>query len=295
MAEVLVVTITESRPARVTRLQLVKIEDIRGAKVQNIEGEEIGSIRDYVLDLNSGAILYAALAYGGVLGVGEKLFAIPWEALIPEPGQGVFYADIPKERLEALPGFDWDAWPIAGDWSLIGSFRPSAATQPVSRPLQMEVRAPVRTEEEIAAEAVPIQPITPIEPVSAPQTARSREEVVILVEPRTVPLPAEGASRAFPSAEMPPETRFAEEPLATPAKFMAPAAERYGEAAHTHLSAAALQQYLKGVDYPSDKQGLIAKAREHGASTEALEALQRFEEREYRSAIDVSQEFGRIK
>ncbi len=236
MADVRVATIAEGRAKAVTHLRLVRIEDIRGARVRNPEGEEIGSVRDYVLDLNSGAIVYAALAFGGMLGVAEKMFAIPREALVPEAGQGAFCAGIQKERLERLPGFDGTARPIAGDWTPVGS----------ARPLPVEVQEPSRLREEAATAIAPIRPLTPIAPVGATQTARSGGEVVIPVESRAEPLPAEGASRASPPAEM---------PLATPPASLA-GAERHAGAAHTRLIAADLQQSLRGVDCPSDKQGL---------------------------------------
>lgn len=62
-----------------------------------------------------------------------------------------------------------------------------------------------------------------------------------------------------------------------------------------HLSAADLQVYLKGMDYPAGRESLITQARKNGAPEDVIAALEQFEEREYRSAADVSTEFGKIR
>ncbi|PKL61163.1 MAG: hypothetical protein CVV31_12890 [Methanomicrobiales archaeon HGW-Methanomicrobiales-2] len=62
-----------------------------------------------------------------------------------------------------------------------------------------------------------------------------------------------------------------------------------------HLSAADLQVYLKGMDYPAGKQDLITHARERSAPEDAIAALELFGDRTYRSAADVGAEFGKIK
>lgn len=88
---------------------------ICGADVAGADGESLGSISELMIDAGSGGIAYAVLAYGGVLGVGEKLFAVPWQAFIVEPASGAISLPVPRERLEALPGFDKDAWPTEAD------------------------------------------------------------------------------------------------------------------------------------------------------------------------------------
>ncbi|MDI6719767.1 MAG: DUF2795 domain-containing protein [Methanomicrobiales archaeon] len=60
-------------------------------------------------------------------------------------------------------------------------------------------------------------------------------------------------------------------------------------------SASALQRHLGGIDYPRSKREIMDYARQRGATDAAIESLDRFEDREYRSAAEVSQEFGRIR
>ena len=58
----------------------VRVSEVLGLNVQNAAGEDIGEINDIVLDPKSGRVRYAALSFGGLLGLGDKLFAIPWDA-----------------------------------------------------------------------------------------------------------------------------------------------------------------------------------------------------------------------
>ena len=82
-----------------------------GDKVLNRSGEELGSIKELMIDLDEGNVAYAVLSYGGVMGVGEKLFAIPWEAMDLDTQQHAFILNIKKEALENAPSFDKDNWP----------------------------------------------------------------------------------------------------------------------------------------------------------------------------------------
>lgn len=100
-----------------------KQSDVLGADVRNLEGENLGEIDDLVINPASGQIEYAALSFGGVLGMGDKLFAVPWSVLSSthdDDGEHKhFVLSIPKERLEKSPGFPKDNWPDVStpEWS----------------------------------------------------------------------------------------------------------------------------------------------------------------------------------
>jgi sporulation protein YlmC with PRC-barrel domain len=89
-------------------LQATKVID---NKVLSRAGEQLGNLKDLVIDLEDGRIAYAVLSFGGFLGRGDKLFAIPWEALILNPKDQTFILDVEKEVLQEAPGFDKDHWP----------------------------------------------------------------------------------------------------------------------------------------------------------------------------------------
>lgn len=82
-----------------------------GTDVRNRQGEDLGDIKELVLDPSTGTISYAVVSFGGLLGVGDKLFAIPWRALKLDPARNEFILDVDRERLRAAPGFDPDRWP----------------------------------------------------------------------------------------------------------------------------------------------------------------------------------------
>jgi hypothetical protein len=55
------------------------------------------------------------LFFGGILGMGDKQFAIPWGALTLDANRKCFVLDVPEERLQNAPGFDKDQWPTMAD------------------------------------------------------------------------------------------------------------------------------------------------------------------------------------
>lgn len=82
-----------------------------GDEVVNREGEDLGEIKDIMIDVRNGAVAYAVLTFGGFLGMGDKLFAIPWQRLQLSEKEKRFYLDVDKETLKEAPSFDKDHWP----------------------------------------------------------------------------------------------------------------------------------------------------------------------------------------
>jgi sporulation protein YlmC with PRC-barrel domain len=91
---------------------LMKASTFVGADVENPEGQNLGDIKDIVMDRGSGRIVYAVVSFGGFLGMGEKLFAVPWGAFSqPKADKETFVLAVDKERLQNAPGFDANNWP----------------------------------------------------------------------------------------------------------------------------------------------------------------------------------------
>ncbi|MGA2131762.1 MAG: PRC-barrel domain-containing protein [Bryobacteraceae bacterium] len=86
-----------------------------GDKVQNAAGESLGKVDEIMIDVPSGRIAYAVLSFGGVLGMGNKLFAVPWSALQVDEDEKCFILEADKSTLETAPGFDKDNWPDMAD------------------------------------------------------------------------------------------------------------------------------------------------------------------------------------
>lgn len=83
--------------------------------VYDMKGEKLGSIKEIMLDIQSGRISYAVLSFGGFLSVGEKLFAVPWSALTVDTENKRLLMDTDEARLKEAPGFDPDNWPNMAD------------------------------------------------------------------------------------------------------------------------------------------------------------------------------------
>lgn len=102
-------------PRRMTAPLILSASSMTGVNVRNPSGEDLGSIEDLMIDLEYGCIAYAVLSFGGFLGLGNKFFAIPFEALTWDAQAKEFVLDVEKELLKRAPGFDKDHWPDFAD------------------------------------------------------------------------------------------------------------------------------------------------------------------------------------
>ena len=98
-----------------TEPQVLSATTIIGDKVINPQGENLGEVKELMIDLDLGRVAYAVLSFGGVLGMGEKLFAIPFQALQLRPDRHEFVLNVDKEKLKKAPGFDKNNWPSTAD------------------------------------------------------------------------------------------------------------------------------------------------------------------------------------
>jgi sporulation protein YlmC with PRC-barrel domain len=90
-------------------------DTLDGNSVVNLQGEDIGTITDIMLDVRGGRIAYAVMSSGGFLGIGDRLFALPWSALTLDAERKCFVIDVDRAKLEKAPGFDKDKWPAMAD------------------------------------------------------------------------------------------------------------------------------------------------------------------------------------
>ena len=95
---------------------VVSASKIIGEAVVNRQDESLGKIHELVIDAEEGRLAYAVLSFGGFIGMGNKLFAIPWTAFEFSNTENKLILNVDKEKLEAAPGFDKDAkWPDFAD------------------------------------------------------------------------------------------------------------------------------------------------------------------------------------
>src|SRR5438477_12844382 len=101
--------------ARESNLVFRAAADVIGKEVVNLEGEDIGKIEELVIEARDGRLTYAIMSFGGFLGLGDKLFAVPWVSLNYDPAHERFVMKANKELLKKAPGFDKNDWPDLSD------------------------------------------------------------------------------------------------------------------------------------------------------------------------------------
>jgi len=95
---------------------IISASSIIGDKVKNTAGEDLGKIEELMVDTMNGDVTYAAVSFGGFLGMGDKLFAVPLQKMRVDTEDEHLVLDVPKDRLENAPGFDKDNWPKDATW-----------------------------------------------------------------------------------------------------------------------------------------------------------------------------------
>jgi sporulation protein YlmC with PRC-barrel domain len=88
---------------------------LAGDRVRNPAGEDLGKVDEIMVDLASGRVAYVVVSFGGFLGIGDKLFAVPWSAFQVDQGEHEFVLDVDRGTLENAPGFDKGNWPDMSD------------------------------------------------------------------------------------------------------------------------------------------------------------------------------------
>jgi sporulation protein YlmC with PRC-barrel domain len=104
-----------SATMQAVREHFMLANDLKGHKVVNKNAEDLGKIEDYMLDLETGRMAYAVLSFGGFLGMGEKLFAIPWSAFNVQLFENDLriVLNVDKEILTKAQGFDKSQLPLS--------------------------------------------------------------------------------------------------------------------------------------------------------------------------------------
>ncbi|MBK1672460.1 PRC-barrel domain-containing protein [Ectothiorhodospira shaposhnikovii] len=105
-------TYTQAAP---TDELLLSTHTLIGSEVVTVKEEKLGTIKDFMMNTASGSINYAVISAGGFLGIGDKLYAVPWEALSLDIRAKNFVLDVDVEQFKSAPGFEKDDWPNMAD------------------------------------------------------------------------------------------------------------------------------------------------------------------------------------
>jgi len=106
-----------------TPVRYLTASTIIGDKVYNGQSESMGSIKDLMLNLDEGKIEYVVVEFGGFLGIGEKYFAVAFQALTVDTARHAFILHQRREVLENAPGFDKNHWPETNSHEMEGVYR----------------------------------------------------------------------------------------------------------------------------------------------------------------------------
>lgn len=97
---------------------VVKSSEVVGIAVKNTAKDDLGKVKEIVLDKLSGQTKYIVLSFdAGFLGLGDKYFAFPWKALHYSPEDKAFILNVDKEKLKNAQGFDKEHWPDMAKWA----------------------------------------------------------------------------------------------------------------------------------------------------------------------------------
>jgi sporulation protein YlmC with PRC-barrel domain len=142
----------EEKPAASAKVEVAttfRSSELIGMPVRNRAGKDLGKIEDFVVEMNSGDVRYAAISFGGFAGFGDKLFAVPWKAMAFKFGEQdrYFVFDVTPEQLEKSPGFDQNNWPDVADraWSasIDKHYGIRRTDNPPDKPTVEKARAPI--------------------------------------------------------------------------------------------------------------------------------------------------------
>jgi sporulation protein YlmC with PRC-barrel domain len=92
-------------------LKYLAASSIVGDKVHDDKDAHMGDIKNIVIDITTGKIDYYVIEFGGLLGIGQKYFAIPYDILRVDPVKKTYIFTQPKEKLAEAPGFNHWHWP----------------------------------------------------------------------------------------------------------------------------------------------------------------------------------------
>jgi sporulation protein YlmC with PRC-barrel domain len=110
--------------------EVMAAASLDGNKVLTADGETAGKVKDIMLDVHSGRVAYVVMSSGGFLGIGDRLFAIPWNALTLDTDRACFMLKVDALRVKDAPGFDQEHWPTMADQSWATSVHEYYGSEP---------------------------------------------------------------------------------------------------------------------------------------------------------------------
>ena len=118
--------------------ELLSAQKFIGCRVENPRGEGLGRIEDLMIGAQDGLVAYAVVSFGGILRIGNKLFAFPWSSLQVDQPRKKVILELDRKTLLKAHGFDKGHWPDSSNWdrdSVAPARSPSAPAAPELQPV----------------------------------------------------------------------------------------------------------------------------------------------------------------
>ena len=96
----------ERTMARDETHDLIASDKVEGTTVYNRDGERLGTISKFMVGKRNGRVEYAVMGFGGLFGMGERDYPLPWDVLTYDTDQGGYVVDLDKDKLEKAPSFE---------------------------------------------------------------------------------------------------------------------------------------------------------------------------------------------
>jgi hypothetical protein len=85
---------------------MIASDRVEGTAVYDRQGEKLGTVARFMVDKVSGQAEYAELSFGGLFGIGNKRYPLPWDALTYDTGKGGYVVDVTREQIEDAPSYE---------------------------------------------------------------------------------------------------------------------------------------------------------------------------------------------
>ena len=95
--------IPERQPA-----SLIASDRVEGTAVFRPDGSRLGTIKRVMIDKRRGVVAYAVLSFGGLLGLGDDYFPLPWAMLTYNEEMGGYCVDVSDDQLARAPKMTTD-------------------------------------------------------------------------------------------------------------------------------------------------------------------------------------------
>ena len=95
-------------PTQSGHTRAILASKVQGTAVYNSNGDKLGEVEDVILDKTSDHIMFAALGFGGVLGLGENYYPVPWSYLSYDEDKGGYVVPMSEEQLKKAPNYKLD-------------------------------------------------------------------------------------------------------------------------------------------------------------------------------------------